>query len=186
MFIKRAKTEPHALTHVYNTFIKIANTSGGSSVSIREGLLLSLMLNASGEECKYIIRFAQKSLKIGASELTMQVALARAIAMTPPQQAEFPPNILKARDFESQEKGLEELIKKAVNQCPDYDIIFSILMQYGPAGKPITYLSDICKIQTGTPVKPMLAKPTKGIDEILKRFTDIEFTCEYKYDGMRA
>lgn len=84
MFIKRAKTEPHALTHVYNTFIKIANTSGSSSVSIREGLLLSLMLNASGDECKFIIRFAQKSLKIGASELTMQVALARAIAMTPP------------------------------------------------------------------------------------------------------
>ena len=71
MFITRAKTEPHALTHVYNTFIKIAKTSGGSSVSIKEGLLMSLMLNASGEECKYIIRLAQRHLKIGASELTM-------------------------------------------------------------------------------------------------------------------
>jgi len=44
----------------------------------------------------------------------------------------------------------------------------------------------MCWIHPGTPVKPMLAKPTKGINEILKRFTGTEFTAEYKYDGMRA
>ena len=32
----------------------------------------------------------------------------------------------------------------------------------------------------GVPVKPMLAKPTTGISEVLDKFTDQEFTCEYK------
>lgn len=47
-------------------------------------------------------------------------------------------------------------------------------------------LPDYVRFTPGVPVKPMLAKATTGISEVLDKFSNQEFTCEYKYDGERA
>jgi DNA ligase-1 len=64
---------------------------------------------------------------------------------------------------------------------PSYDEVIPALLEFG-----IDNLREKCKLRPGVPLKPMLAKPTKAIGEVLDRFEGKRFTCEYKYDGERA
>lgn len=67
------------------------------------------------------------------------------------------------------------------SELPSYDLVIPALLNHG-----ISKLRDTCKLTPGVPLKPMLAKPTKAIGEVLDRFESKHFTCEYKYDGERA
>lgn len=78
---------------------------------------------------------------------------------------------------------VEHAIKQAVCECPDYALIVKRLLVVGDDHQA---LPKLCRMRVGVPVKPMLAKPTTGVHVVLERFKDIEFTCEYKYDGFRG
>ena len=67
------------------------------------------------------------------------------------------------------------------SELPSYDLVIPALLTHG-----INSLGSTCKLTPGVPLKPMLAKPTKAIGEVLDRFENKRFTCEYKYDGERA
>ena len=77
--------------------------------------------------------------------------------------------------------GWPHVLLTVCSELPSYDVIIPAMMDHG-----ILNLKDHCKLQPGVPLKPMLAKPTKAITEILDRFEGQTFTCEYKYDGERA
>lgn len=67
------------------------------------------------------------------------------------------------------------------SELPSYDEVIPALLKHGING-----IREHCKLTPGVPLKPMLAKPTKAIGEVLDRFEGKRFTCEYKYDGERA
>lgn len=78
---------------------------------------------------------------------------------------------------------IEYGINEAICECPNYTMVIETLLEVGDS---MEGLKEKCHIVVGVPVKPMLAKPTKGIREVLTRFENILFTCEYKYDGFRG
>lgn len=78
---------------------------------------------------------------------------------------------------------IEYAIKEAVCESPNYDEVIKTILIVGDEAEK---LKEKCHIRVDIPVKPMLAKPTKGIREVLTRFENILFTCEYKYDGFRG
>lgn len=73
------------------------------------------------------------------------------------------------------------IVKQVYSVLPDYDKIISALLTEG-----LWMLPKKCNFTPGVPIGPMLSKATKGVSEILNKFQDVEFTCEYKYDGERA
>ena len=73
------------------------------------------------------------------------------------------------------------IIKKAYSELPSFDALVEAGLSV-----PLQEFHLGCSLKPGIPVEPMLAKPTKSVQEVLKRLNGLRFTCEYKYDGERA
>ncbi|PLB48972.1 DNA ligase Cdc9 [Aspergillus steynii IBT 23096] len=126
-------------------------------------------------EAKFIVRFLEGKLRLGLAERTVLVALAQAVVA---HEA-----ALKGEKTPSAEKMAEGegILKTVYSELPAYEVIIPAMLEHG-----LHKLGEVCKLQPGIPIKPMLAKPTKSITEVLDRFEGRDFTCEYKYDGERA
>ncbi|KAK0604033.1 hypothetical protein LWI29_011370 [Acer saccharum] len=168
------KPDPLTIAKVFETFQLIAKEAGKDSQEKKKNRIKALLVAATDCEPQYLIRLLQSKLRIGLAEQTLLAALGQA-AVYNEQHSKPPPNI------QSPLEEAAKIVKHAYSVLPVYDKIIPALLSNG-----VWNLSETCSFTLGVPVGPMLAKPTKGVSEIINKFQDMEFTCEYKYDGERA
>lgn len=142
---------------VYDTFDKMAKTSGSGTVDVKMGLLAGLIVDASPKEAKYIIRTLTGKLRLGIADMTVLDALAIAYGGG---------------------KETREQIERAYNISSDLGRVSEVLVEEGMDG--------ICnfKVQVFEPIRPMLAERLPSSEEILDKLGG-KCVAEYKYDGER-
>uniref|UniRef100_A0A8C9HG70 DNA ligase n=1 Tax=Piliocolobus tephrosceles TaxID=591936 RepID=A0A8C9HG70_9PRIM len=163
---------------VFNELKSIPNLSGSNSQQKKREVIKKLLISAKTGEAKYIVRFLQQRLRIGVNSASVLQALAYAFILTRP---EIPKDILEKGKKMNEELKREKL-RSALCELPNIELIIQNLLN----GDDMNTLNKKCTVKPGIPVQPMLAKPTKGVQEVLDRFNNVTFTCEYKYDGERA
>lgn len=185
---QRMMFQPARLTvrGVFEKLKDIAQMSGHAAMSKKVDKIQSMFVACRQCEARYLIRSLAGKLRIGLAEQSVLQALAQACVLTPPGQS-FPPEVINAaknvssQTFKSRLDEEASIIKTTYCECPNYDKIIPVLLKEG-----VKALPDHCHITPGVPLKPMLAQPTKGVQEVLQRFEGLKFTCEWKYDGERA
>ncbi|KAG7348013.1 ATP-dependent DNA ligase [Nitzschia inconspicua] len=196
------KPKPLIMSQVLQVFREIANITGNASRKLKIDKIKKLLVAVQDSaETKYIIRGLQGKLRIGLAQSTVLISLGHALMMTIPATVVFttskeeeeeseendsPDPIVAALRDESLpvEKTLEaaaNMIRKVYSEVPSFDALLDAAIKV-----PLMDLPKACHFLPGIPVEPMLAKPTKSIQEVLKRLNGQEFTCEFKYDGERA
>ena len=186
---------------VYDSMREIALMSGQSSVTKKSDIIKKLIVCSRDCEARYTVRILAGKLRIGLAEQSVLSAVAEAVVMYE-EYKERETESVEEKDGEESEdeeerkhkrmnRGSDEfkqkasqytcLLKEAYVQCPDFEKVMNAILSSGIQSLPLK-----CSLTPGIPTKPMLAHPSKGIHEVLRRFNDTAFTCEYKYDGERA
>ncbi|ORY33451.1 ATP-dependent DNA ligase [Naematelia encephala] len=170
------KPKPLTVPSVFKDLSDIAKATGNNSQTRKVGIIKKLLAACQGNEAKFIVRSLEGKLRIGLADKTLVVALAHAIVLKGIGGKNLPHDVLATK----LEQGAE-IVKSVYSELPNYDLVVPALLKNG-----VDNLREVCKLTPGVPLKPMLAKPTKAIGEVLDRFEGKLFTCEYKYDGERA
>ncbi|XP_044737584.1 DNA ligase 1 [Chrysoperla carnea] len=185
---QRMMFQPAKLTVkvVFDKLKDIAQMTGHASMGKKVDKIQSMFVACRHSEARFLIRSLGGKLRIGLAEQSLLQALALAFSTTPPCQ-DYPPeeiNVAKKMSedaFKQHYDKIASILKTTYCECPNYDMIIPVILKHG-----VLDLPNHCKLTPGVPLKPMLANPTKGVQEVLTRFDNIKFTCEWKYDGERA
>lgn len=176
------KPKPLTAQNVFDKFKTIAELKGQATQNKKIDIVRSLIVACKECEARYIVRSLSGKLRIGLAEQSLLASLARAVVInenhskTKNKKLDF-----ESDTFKAQLECATGAVKSAYNRLPNYDILCSVLLDKGIDG-----LEDGCQSVISVPLKPMLAQPSKGVEEVLKKFGDHKFTCEFKYDGERA
>ncbi|UCH36897.1 MAG: ATP-dependent DNA ligase [Candidatus Bathyarchaeota archaeon] len=142
---------------VYETFQKIAHTTGKGSVGKKVNLLTKLLSKATPKEAKYLIRTVTGRLRLGIGDMTFLDALSIAFGGG---------------------KNARNVVERAYNMSSDLGLVAKILAE--------EQLEGIKKvgITVGRPVRPMLCERLTSAKEILEKLGG-QGAAEFKYDGLR-
>lgn len=183
------KPKPLTIRAVYDSLVKIANSSGQGSVEQKQRIVDRLLQDArGGEESRYIVRTLCQHLRIGAVKTTMLIALSRAFLLSRPPGADF--HIRGQKELAAMKKEeltetyakAEEIVKACFARRPNYNDLVPIMLEIGVCEE----LLIRCGLTLHIPLRPMLGSITRDLAEMLTKLDGREFACEFKYDGQRA
>lgn len=150
--------EKVTIERIYLVFDRISKTTGKGSQETKIKLFASLFNDSSPEECKYIIRFALGTLRLGIADSTIMDALALA--------------------YTSNKKN-RKILESAYNVSSDLGRVSKILAKQG-----LKAVSAI-KIELFIPIRPMLAERVQTSKEALEKVSG-KAAVEFKLDGERV
>ncbi|KAL1870725.1 hypothetical protein Daus18300_005045 [Diaporthe australafricana] len=183
------KPKPLTIRAVFESLVKIANSSGQGSVEQKQRIVDRLLQDArGGEESRYIVRTLCQHLRIGAVKTTMLIALSRAFLLSRPSGADFPIRGQKALAAMKKEEvtetyaKAEEIVKACFARRPNYNDLVPVMLEIGVCDE----LLIRCGLTLHIPLRPMLGSITRDLAEMLTKLDGREFACEFKYDGQRA
>ncbi|KAL9275966.1 DNA ligase 1-like protein [Drosera capensis] len=204
------------VAEAFDTFLMIAKASGKDSQERKKSYMKKLLVAAKDCEPVYLIWLLQTKLRIGLAEQTLLVALGQASVYAdkhsqPPSDTLSPleegtsgdsanVSLFKFRicvlmifaiiyiylDLVCKVEPVyvsqaAKIVKGVYSVLPVYDDIAPAILSNG-----VWELPNKCTFTPGVPIGPMPAKPNRGVSEIVEKFHDMVYTCEYKYDGERA
>ncbi|WRT65596.1 uncharacterized protein IL334_002541 [Kwoniella shivajii] len=199
------KPSPLLVGDVYQRLLGLSRVKGNQSGRIKGDVVRKLMVQARGEEIRFLVRSMVGNLRIGAVRLTLLTALARATALLhmpdellssvrplppPPQKHEkgqkrvLRPKIEPdpARE-EVEERCIDavKIVRKVYVRHPNYGDLVVGLDHGGLVG-----LEDRVGVNVGIPLSPMLGSITRSLNEVFTRLGTLPFTAEAKLDGQRV
>lgn len=184
---KHLNTQDLTITDVHAALIRIAGMSGQDSQGDKITALSTLIGKCDPLEAKYIGRFVDGKMRLGANDLTMIEAIARLVAtpsrvrgsaMASGQQVAPPSPDQDSEEIKAEQSKNREIIERAYNIYPDLGHVIKTALLEG-----IEPLKQF-KPQINIPIRSMLAQRLDTLEEFPAKHGDT-FSCEYKLDGER-
>jgi DNA ligase-1 len=150
--------EQVTVERIYSTFYRISKTLGSGSQEIKLRLLSSLFNDSATRECKYIVKFALGTLRLGVADYSILDALSLAF---------------------TNDKKLRNVLESAYNVSSDLGKVGKLLATGGFSAV------ESLKIQPFIPIRPMLAERVRTAEDILDKMNGVA-AAEFKIDGERV